>query len=306
MQTDFVNLIGSFDNDARIMNMNVIYASPIIRNENIGENVISEASTSKQNRILLSEFKPSDANDNVIEQVMNNIIKSFVYIDISNVDSYQLVTEVNSQNDVYVSINSNDSNVDQLLQTLSFSISLGQDPTYGKVVRIHIHSLFVNKKNIDVGSSILSIIKSGLRYIVLTLQLNAGFIELYSVETAVFFYIKNGFVIRDLFYKSDPQSKVYSTDKILHFALHEDNIEIMKKYAEITVDNFLDFIEYLIKNTKYGKYFTAYFEALNNQDDLEESVFQSRFISSLFTTSVIYPFIRDANSVRIQLKQLTF
>jgi hypothetical protein len=192
-----------------------------------------------------------------------------------------------------------------LIQRFSFELSTVNDQTYGKSVRIYVGGLFVNQKHMDVGSTLLTILKSALKTLVNLGQFSYGAIELYSVETAVLFYIKNGFIVRDLYIKNDPQYKVESTHKMIHFALKEQNIEIMRMYAQVTTENFMEFIQYLLEKTKYGQYFRAYFEALETPDEKEKNILQSRFISSLFSTSMVYPYVRDMSQQKITLKPMT-
>jgi hypothetical protein len=164
----------------------------------------------------------------------------------------------------------------------------------------------VNKKFADVGSTLLDLLKGALRSLVVLDQLNAGRIELYSVESAVLFYIKQGFVVRDLVNSPDLQASSDSFHKILKFAIKNNDIKIMQKYAEVTPDNFVDFINYLLENTKYGKFFQAYFDAKDGDDsEMQKSVMASRFISSIFNTSMVYQFVRDQNKTVVKLKPLT-
>jgi len=137
------------------------------------------------------------------------------------------------------------------------------------------------------------------------LNLSAGFIELYSVETAVLFYIKNGFIVRDLWVKNNPQTKAAATQKMIRFAMDENNIEFIKEYAKVNKDNFIEFVEYLLRISKFGKFFKAYFDALDEKSVIEESVMKSRFIASVFNTDMLWPYVREVSNKKINLKPLT-
>lgn len=135
-------------------------------------------------------------------------------------------------------------------------------------------------------------------------QLNVGTIELGSVDTAVMFYIKNGFVISDLFNKSNPQQKVYSTQRMIEFAMRENNPNIMKMYAKLTTDNFAEFVTFLMGKTKYGRFFKAYTDALSPEDAVETSIMQSKFISTIFNTYMTFQYVREVSRPKVTLKPL--
>lgn len=226
-------------------------------------------------------------------------------LDEENAVKYSVYYDEYSDRECSVSVVSSEPPTTELIQRFSFNISTYVDQNRGPIAKIYVGGLYVNRKYHDVGSNLLSIAKSAIRYMVNIGGFNVGMIELYSVETAVLFYIKNEFVIKDLFWQVDPQSKVYATQRMIDFAMKESNINIMKKYATVTSENFLDFVKFLLEKTKYGKYFTAYFEALNNPDEIEKSVMQSRFISSIFNTNMVWLHIRDTSKPRVNLKPLT-
>lgn len=233
---------------------------------------------------------------------MINQIKLF---DSSSVDKYTLNYSLYGDREAHVSINASEPPTTEFIKSFSFSIGMHTDYNRGLTARIYINGLFVNKKYSDVGSTLLDIAKTAMRSMVNIGQLGSGTVELWSVPTAVFFYIKNGFLVRSLFDQYDPQNKAISTNKMIHFAMKEDNIDIVKQFAKLTQDTFVDFINFLLEKTKFGKYFTAYFEELPSPDDTEKSVMQSSFISELFDTSMVYLYIRDLSKTRVTLKPLT-
>lgn len=177
-----------------------------------------------------------------LEKAMSFIIDEIKRIDPENLDRYNAYLESNPNN-IYFTINTIESASIEKISSLSFSIGIYNDSDYGRKAVLNLNGLYVNKKFENTGSRILEIMQTAIRSLVGLEQLSAGFIELYSVETAVLFYIKNGFLVKDLFTKNHPQSKAQSTHKMLHFALKENNIEIMKRYAKVNQENFIDFVE---------------------------------------------------------------
>lgn len=225
-------------------------------------------------------------------------------LDSENAERYTVYYEEYSNQECSVTISAQELTT-ELIKTFSFSVSTYTDPIFGSLAKVYIGGLFINKKYNNVGSALLDIAKSAVRSLANLNACKLGVVELYSVETAVLFYIKNGFIVKDLFWQNDPQNKVYSTQRMIEFAMKEDNVDIMKRYAKVNSENFLDFVKYLLEKTKYGRYFKAYFEALENPDEIEKSIMQSRFISSIFTTNMIYPYVRDTTKPRVNLKPLT-
>ena len=292
------------------MNMNVMMAAPpngVPTVRSIDAPVPAsdvESNGPISNRLADFNENPQDGDD-FVDRACIWIINQIINFDKANVDKYQMTYQQYNENDAYVNIWADDPPTTQLIQRISFNVGIWNDAQYGRVARIYINGLYVNKKYSDVGSALLDILKAGLRSLVSLAQLNMGSVELYSVETAVLFYIKQGFMVRDLIAKKDPQNSVYSTQKILRFALEENNIEIMKKYAGVNQENFTEFIDYLVGSTKYGKFFKAYFDAREDSAEMEQAVMTSRFIASLFDTNMIFQFIRDPYKARVNLKPLT-
>lgn len=233
------------------------------------------------------------------------MINQIKLVDPESLDKYTIYFDLYGDHGCGVSISCSENPTTEAIRTFSFSINLCNNQIYGKSVKIDIGSLFINKKYSDVGSTLLDIAKTALKSMVNIGQYNMGTVELWSVETAVVFYIKNGFVVRGMFEADDPQQKSLSTHKILHFAMKENNIDIMKRYAKVNKENFLEFVQYLLEKTKYGRYFKAYFDSLDNPNEIEKSVMHSKFISSIFESSMVFAYFRDLSKSRITLKPLT-
>lgn len=225
-------------------------------------------------------------------------------LDKDNLENYTI--SVNKYpNEVGVYIHAVEPIVTQSIKSLSFTLSTyNNDPQWGNTAKIYVGGLYVNKKFNDVGSQILSVLKAGVMSLVNTAALNTGFVELWSAETAVMFYIKNGFMIRDLWDQKNPESRVNSVFRMTMFAMQEENVEIMTKFAQVTQDNFAEFLDYLLENTKQGKYFKAYYDALDSPNEVEKSIMQSRFISSVFSSSMIWMYVRTVSKQKLLIKQL--
>ncbi|HCW07328.1 MAG TPA: hypothetical protein DGG95_08190 [Cytophagales bacterium] len=196
------------------------------------------SSSNKENLAVFTIPEPKCLASKAVLFVIDEIKR----IDPENLERYSVYFEEGEQSG-YVNINTTDAATIEKISSISFGISIREDLDYGKKAVLALNGLFINKKYENIGSRILETMQTAMRSLVGLEQLNCGFIELYSVETAVLFYIKNGFIVRDLFSKNLPQTKAQATHKILHFALKENNIEIVKKYAKVNPDNFLDFVE---------------------------------------------------------------
>ncbi len=296
------------DSDALFFNMRIMqaeYPAPATSKASVTpRDTHTVIGKSDRPQVTLAEFDTSvNPDDSLIKRTAYWMIGEVKRLDAENAEKYNVYYDEYSSNECSVSISAN-SLTSELINRFSFNISIRMDSVQDSIAKIYINGLYVNKKYNDVGSKLLDIAKTAVRSLANLSGCKMGLVELFSVETAVLFYIKNGFVVKDLFWQTDPQNKVYSTQKMIEFAIKEDNIEIVKKYAKVTSDNFLDFVKYLIENTKYGKYFTTYFEELDNPDEVERSIMQSRFISSIFTTHMIYAYVRDNTKPKVSLKPL--
>lgn len=298
---EYISLVQCFDSVAPLMNVQLSWQRPEpIRAQAV--DIVSE----ERPKLLLSEFNQSvEPDDSLIKRTAIWMINQIKLVDPEYLDKYTIYFDLYGDYCCGVSISCLEPVTTEAIRTFSFSINLYNNQIYGKSVRIDVSSLFINKKYANIGSTLLDIVKSALKSIVNVGQYYMGTVELWSVETAVVFYIKNGFVVRSIFEANDPQQKSISTHKILHFAMKENNIDIMKQYAKVNSENFLEFVQYLLEKTKYGRYFKAYFNALEKPDEIEKSVMQSKFISSIFESSMIFPYFRDLSKSRVTLKPLT-
>ena len=308
MNPDYINLVLTEDAGSPFMNMNVIMASSIQPMHTPHPPIahIEAVTEQEHGETLLSEYESIvDETDSLIQIMASNIVLAIRQLDPEYSDKYVLNINRYCDCELNITIYAKYGPTVEAIQRISLALYQGESPDYGSYAKIYVNGLYVNKKYQDVGSNILSILKLYLMQWVDSGQLSVGMIELGSVDTAVMFYIKNGFVISDLFNKSSPQQKAYATQRMLEFAIKENNPGIMKMYAKLSKENFADFIKFLMEKTKYGRFFKAYIDALPEENGIEQSVMQSKFISSLFNTNMIFQYVRAISKPKIMLKQLT-
>lgn len=311
---NFINLTVSTDNAAY---NNTLQTNPQAAIQYSNQHIFSqpriysnvEASregieSDRNNSICLSDFSQEWLGQYIqnvgfdLTSVVYNMINDIIIEDSEQIHNYILnlnsgqgldIDGTSSVNQVNISIN-NKALENGIIKTFNFGLSINKE-----TVSANVSGLYVNKRYAGAGSKLLNVIKKAIKTITsFDSQKNkGGSIELYSVETAVMFYIKNGFIIKDIYNLKDPLQKANTVFRIMEFAIREDNIDLIKKFAAMDVskpEQFQEFIDYVFENTKYGKFFTTYSEAAGGNGDTEASIMRSKFISALFPTNMIWTY----------------
>lgn len=294
MKPKYINIVADFGEFQQpfpsVISNNLISTNPV---PEVIEEVCKEDEAKRSTPIYnLAETTPLTIyiENTKINSILARFIEKIKLLDSDHVNMYQL--EISDYND---SVNFNLHSIrnipnsirDNLIDVFNFNFRCSDNNLY-----VYLSSLYILQKYVNVGSSLLTLLKEFTTDLVNLFGYTNGFIELYSVDTALMFYIKNNLIPRCVYFMDgDPIEHARVAERVIGLAQKNKNKKLIDDFIKMKKGDstaFLEFSLYLFNNTIEGEYYRYYIKQMNEFDtNVYESILLSKFMNTIFDGSMI-------------------